>query len=346
MRSKVVRWALVLTIMIGSLVGLESQGFAAVQNLPPWYSHSWYVTSIDLGRISTLGGSDGVWDTQHCYAANTDNGSYDKAIVLDFGRPIRQSTDTSTYFQGYGTVLKDSGAIVNDDQIVQAAEFFISNWYQASNSCPRLTLGLGTNNSYLCENSPAPCDPAQAGAAWAASVDRLAAWVAAAGMQWQVNVVAADDIEGDGYPPWSCATTTRAFVDGYASGSQTHTRLYDFGDPFTSSNCFTLQDLYYVAWGAPLDYSLPEVYSGCFLGHWTDGSACSPGLEATYGKIAYSGAMTQCAGPDQLPDANCLSAENYVTWSWKQAWNGLWSIQAGTYGFTTLPWVTNIKNET
>lgn len=198
------------------------------------------------------------------------------------------------------------GPTVSDDQIVQIAEFYLSHWFSSSGSCPRLTLALGTNNSYLCANSPAPCDPAAAGQAWAASVDRLQSWVTGNGWGWQITVAAGADFEGDGYPPWSCAAPTRSFIDGYGAGSTSRGRLYDFGDPFTSAACWSEGDVYYAAWGATLDWPLAEVYSPYFLGRWTDGSqGNSPGLEATFGAIHHMGVMTECTGLDQLPDTNC-----------------------------------------
>lgn len=234
---------------------------------PPWYSHAWYLRSDTPGYFNSLGISDGNFDMQYLC-----NGTYSKdaMAILDFGG-IASGIGDGT-FGNYGTVLF-GGSNEPLDHIVGAVESYAQGWYNATSSCPRLNVAVGTNNSTPCGTS-ATCTSG-GGGQWAAAVSAVNAWLVGQGYSWQIEAVAANDIES-----WSTAGRVgpaRAFIDAY--NSQTTETILNFGSAYGcpttgTSGCsygWGQADYQYVSWqGAAWPYPENYVTSGVQANQWAN----------------------------------------------------------------------------
>ena len=110
---------------------------------------------------------------------------------------------------------------------------------------------------------------------WAEMVTGLNAWIRSQGFDQQLQAWGAYDAE----TTWDGADRTRQFVDGFTAYDAFQVPLVDFGDmrqgnplidPDTGQpeQRWTDEDRYYVAWKAPYDVSLPEIYDPNDLWDW------------------------------------------------------------------------------
>lgn len=124
----------------------------------------------------------------------------------------------------------------------------------------------------------------------------LQSWVNSQHYDWQVTVVAADDIEG-GY---DCPGATRQFPNGFNGNNQYRAPMYDYGDATISPSCtngganWTTADFYYVSWALPIAFPFPEAYSSGQVQHWYD-------MEAAQGHVYFTGALATCQGTSGDP---------------------------------------------
>lgn len=335
------RGFLLILLMLSASIALSGSASAThqTQTVSPWYSHSWYISSTDAGRINTLGRNDGPWDGGHSFCNDGSNDSSDKVVVLDFGRPIRLTLG-GPYF-GYGLTMfsgPDSGL----DSAVFLAEQYAAGWYATSGSCARLTLAIGTSNSFLCVGGVQPCDPYQFGSVFKDAVHQVQLWLEQQGYAWQINAVGASDMETYGADGWACAGPTRAFVDGFGANSISYKQLWNFGEAITSPGCWSIQDVYYVSWGAATAYPLPEIYNSNFACHWTDGNCRGYGVERSVGPVLFRGEMTECQNGDPIPYGPCTVAGR-SEYGPGQAWDQLYQ-RGQTYGGQPSMWYsTNIR---
>ncbi len=196
--------------------------------------------------------------------------------VLDFGAPC---FDANTV---YGTQLFNTSSCTTDDQLIPLAQAWLRG-YQSTHgsSTPLALLALGTSNS-------------QTGAATVLGGALSTTQMQASGQAWFTNFVhpvaaalsgaapvvvwGGDDIEhstGSWYGP----SDSKAWVDAYgtaATGSLLSTkrcagndpfRLADYGDNAPSGG-WTNDDVYYVAWGAPVACAVPEIYIPTMAQEW------------------------------------------------------------------------------
>ncbi len=310
------------------------------QNISPWYGHSWYISSTDAARINSLGRGDGTWDRDHAFCdGDNTNDSSDKVAVLDFGRPIRLATSGPYY--GYGLTMF-SGPDTRLDTIVWLTEQYAAGWYATSGGCARLQLALGTSNSYLCSGGVQPCDPNEFGRVLKDAVHQVQLWLNQQNYSWQIQAIAAADMETYGADGWACAGPTRAMVDGFSQNTIGYYTLWDFGEAITSSGCWSIQDVHYVSWGAAPAWPLPEIYNANFACHWTDGSCRGYAVERSVGPVTFRGEMTECQNPDPIPYGPCTVAGR-SEYGPGQAWDQLWQ-RGQTYGSqSSMPYSTNIK---
>ena len=108
---------------------------------------------------------------------------------------------------------------------------------------------------------------------------------------------------------WNTAAASRAWVDGYASAYASPSLYWNYGDaagcpPYGScSNGWTQEDVYYVSWGVPPAYPLPQIYcEACYAGDTHGGQSKEWQRLSLYGYTNHSGhamyllgAMTQWA---------------------------------------------------
>jgi len=92
-------------------------------------------------------------------------------------------------------------------------------------------------------------------------VERVNAWLADRGLSRRVRAFGANDIE----PGWRGPAATRRWIRGYAT--RTRVPYFDFGG---AAGCppyrrclgdWTVEDVWYAAWGSRLAIPLPEMYA-------------------------------------------------------------------------------------
>lgn len=344
--------ASLLIVFVGAAAALvRPRDATANQTIDPAYTHSWYINNLSVDAMYQLAQTDGSWDADPNHCQSADNSSRDKVIVLDWGKSYNLTGYGSPY-NGYGTLLPkhtDAASQVTDATIVYLTEQYADSYFWASGGpggCSQTRIAIGVNNSFLCVNSPSgQCNPYDAGAEWSAAVTDIENWLQARGLTSRVNIRAAADFEtygdSDGQG-WQCANVSRPFMDGFAD--QGYNAILDFGDAWTSSGCWSAQDVYYILAGRPNFFGLPEIYNSGQLCTFTTG--CYSGIERDVAPVAFKGQMTQCTGPDVLPHADCPNTAG-GNWAPYQSWNALWNTQQQSFPGvqTTMPFSTNIRDQ-
>jgi hypothetical protein len=314
--------------------------------------------------------NDGKWDNGHCDSVSTW-----KEVVLDFGQVERNYASNNGSYYGYGANdWAGSSSELQDDTIVWLAEQYANAWYNNTSSCPRLDLELGLNNYRECQ-AFANCSTYQAGQAWADAVQQVNLWLHnhSPAEDWQITVNAADDIETQNQG-WDCAgvagsggSLTKGFVSGFVNETSTHGayKFLNYGNPFSSSGCWSAQDIHWVSWDAgPPNFPLPEIYYDYLACEWTvvgscpivDGDSGGPvpsshqwGLEDSFagGAMFFWGEMTECQGADPLPYPTCLVKQNSTTTTTDLspgiAWQRLWNREQYCCPQAYMDYSTNIK---
>lgn len=271
-------------------------------------------------------------------------------VVLDFGRPIKLYGDGFAY-HGYGTYLintyqgylTDAGIAYRVEQY--AAQYFWNSG--GSSGCPYTRIAIGTSNSFLCDNSPVGyCSAYDAGWQWSQVVTDVQNWLVAQGFSGRLGVRGADDIETFGDDPggegFHCAGDSTDFMNGFADNPGANATL-DFGDAWTSYGCWTVQQVRYVTTGRANFFGLPEVYTSCQLGAYTNGTCGTTALESVTGAIEVKGQMTECGQADVVPQTDCGPND----FGPRQSWQNLWAKQLLYFGPggqpSGMPFSTNIK---
>jgi hypothetical protein len=288
----------------------------------PLTATSYYMDTVDSATLYGLG----------CLLGQRDlglAGTQDSIVVLDFGKPVEQSGT-------YGVSLF-SFSFASTSQIGAAAQNYIQGYWDCSgnDTTSQLRLALGTSNYGSQVTS-------QHGAAWAQMVNGVGNWLISTGYATQVKVAGANDMELS----WNSPTVTRAWMDGYDSINDW--RHYDYGaaegcppygDCGTSSHPeWTSEDVWYLAWGAPPAYSLPEIYltSGGNAQQWYNLSlygSLNHGIAMTI-----DGALTQYQACQQR---GCIPA---VANTPEQGWTQLWTaLHNDSRTAQDLPWSADIK---
>ena len=187
-------------------------------------------------------------------------------VVLDFGQPRYQNST-------FGTLLYDDVTFATLSQISTAAKGFLNGYWDCSYAGGFLTLALGTSNYFGATGYGH-------GQAWSQLVNDLGAWIPAPPVSYASKeaIAGANDIEMS----WNTVGNTRAWVNGYDSINKYP--YYDYGScdgcafamypnacpNWAPSNYWTIEDVYYVAWGASPANPLPEIYlpNGANAGQW------------------------------------------------------------------------------
>ena len=300
--------------------------------LPPAATMSRYMSTINTTTLYNAG----------CAQASA---SQSGIVVLDFGAP-RAVSGT------YGTRLFGVGGFASTAQVASAAQAWLQGYWNCAPSYAQVTLAIGTTN---CGNGSGPnvCNAggdnitSAHGQAWAQMVNDVNAWITSNSYNAKLNAAGANDME----PGWDSPGETRAWVDGYFSLPITQTfALYNYGscDSCPYYNCTTcmppngwsLDDIWYVSWGATGAYPLPEIYltSGANADQWYRMGVYA---FANHGNsMNFQGAFTQWqACQDVGPDA-CPYTGNTPSAGWTQLFNAL---NADTRTAQPLKWSTDIS---
>ena len=255
------------SIAIQSVIDSKPVAVAEVKASGPTFSRSWYIESTAataMGDMQTLAQHDVQWtmNSHQC-----DGKHYASFVLLDFGEP-------HTLNGVYGTFTVNTNVFWSDSDIAAAAQYYLLDWHAVSSTC-RLRLAVGLNNHHQCAYNGAACRIPEVGIRWAEMVNSLNTWIRSQGYDQQLQAWGAYDAE----TTWDGADRTRQFVDGFTAHDAFHVPLVDFGDmrqgdPLVDPDTgqpeqrWTDEDRYYMAWKAPYDVSLPEIYDPNDLWDW------------------------------------------------------------------------------
>jgi hypothetical protein len=264
-------------------------------------------------------------------------GAQDNVVILAFGQPWFQNNT-------YGTQMWKVGGgtqFISTTQIADAAQQFGKGYWVCvgSDTGSQLHLAIGTSNygGHVTYNH---------GQAWAQMVNAVGAWLNTNGYSSQVKIRGASNMELD----WNSPSTTRAWIDGYASAYQYP--LYNFGDAagcpspaYPNWNCgtsaypeWTSEDVWYISWGAPPAYPLPQIYTtdGVQAGQWYYLSLYS--YTNHNGRMTIQGSLTQYQACQQR--GGCSGTNNAPNQGWLQLWDAL---NSDTRTAQSLRWSTDMK---
>jgi hypothetical protein len=247
-------------------------------------------------------------------------------IVLYFGRPAYRNGT-------YGTILY-SNAFAPISAIEQAAKAFLAGYWACSPPSAGIRLVIGTSN-YGGSVTYAH------GSQWAQLVTRVNSWISSPPSYASKETAAGgSDMELG----WNTASVTRAWANGYVSVYQWP--YYNYGDcsgcpskthpTWRPDNNWTQEDVWYVSWGAPPAWPLPEIYNSTMAGQWQYMSLYS--YTHHDGRMIVKGAMTQRQACQDLGSA-CPGTNNTPAQGWSQLWDAL-NSDARTA--QSLDWSTDI----
>jgi hypothetical protein len=305
---------------------------ARANGIPPAATMSRYMSTVNATTLYNEGCAQG-------------NANQSGIVVLDFGAP-RVLTGT------YGTRLFGVGGFASTAQIGSAAQQWLQGYWNCAASYAQVTLAIGTSNcgngsgSSVC-NAGGDNITSAHGQAWAQMVRDVNTWITSNSYNSKLSAAGANDME----PGWDSPSETRVWVNGYFSLPITQTfALYNYGScdscPYynclscTPPNGWSLDDIWYVSWGATGAYPLPEIYltSGANADQWY-----RMGVYAytNHGNsMNFQGAFTQWqACQDVGPDA-CPYTDNTPSQGWTQLFNAL---NADTRTTQPLKWSTDIS---
>ena len=303
------------------VVGFDAMAFRPLHT-------AWLTTHLPVLLSGASATSGAPRDTISRYMSTTDprrlydmgcgagRRAEDGIVLLDFGQAWQNETDGR---QGTRLFLYDGNEPFRDTaQIAEAARQFVRGYWSCAARTTFLRLGVGTNNFRGATG-------AAHGAAWGQMLSELASWLASQPeLAAQTLFFGANDIE----PSWNSAALTRAWVNGYASA--TSRGLYNYGScdgcPFwrapasTPSNGWTVEDVWYVSWGARPAVAVPEIYleNGWNADQWYRISLY--GALAHGEKVEYRSLLTQrraCVG------RGCNGTANTPAQAWQQLQDAL-----------------------
>ena len=291
------RVALVVALTVAMCLVVGGDQVAHAQAAPA-STTSRYMATVDGATLYNEGCAQGQ---------AADNG----IAILDFGQPWAQDGT-------YGTILFDAGGtFASTADIEFAVERFLSGYWVCSPSSTFLRLGIGTSN-YRGATGAAH------GQAWASLVDAVGNWInLPPSYASQEAARGATDLEMG----WNNADASRGWAEGYAG--VTSTPYYDYGDcegcptggtvlgipGWTINNGWTQEDVWYVSYGVPAAYPLPEIYltSGVNAAQWQRLSLYAFANHG--GPIYFLGALTQfqaCLAGGGCPGANNLPGNGWA----------------------------------
>lgn len=302
----------------------------------PRSTYSYYMMSIDPSANFNLGCELGLSDL------NTP-GIQDSLVLLDYGSPKKVNGVLGA------SLLLISG-FASTAQIAVAAENFGWGYYVCSGDDMQshLRIGIGTTNFATSSN---PAVTFEHGQAWAGMVNDVGAWLALKttnSIMQQVDVVGANDIELS----WNYYANSRDWLDGYDSANGY--ALYNFGAlpgcPWLArpgSQCgsypyvWSKEQVWYVIYGAPPVYSLPEIYrvDGINAEQWYLMSVYA--YETHGAPVGFVGALstyTAC-----LQAGGCGTGSGAINNTPKQSWTQLYNLLNGDVRTAQgLRWVSDM----
>lgn len=296
---------------------------------------SWYMNTSNPSGLPTDAYNMGC--TLGTHDKNT-SGTQDNVVVLLFGQP--------GYSGGYGTYVWGSRGggpyqFLSTSLIANTMEQFGKGYYicTGSDTSSQLYLAAGVNNygSYVTNAH---------GSAWATMTTTISPWITNNNYASQVKIRAAADIE----PDFGSATNAIAWVNGYNANYGSGLWLYNVGaasgcpitgTPTASSPCnnyWTVDNVWYVSWGATPFYVIPEIYNtvGANAEQWYRISLYSALYKG--GKISFPGTLTQYQACQQM--GGCSGVDNTPPQGWTQLFNSVGSDSRTV--LSSIRWSTDI----
>jgi hypothetical protein len=268
----------------------------------PGTATSIYVTRLDAGHLKHLGCDLGR-------AAIRSRRLRDLLVVLDFGRPTGRKRSEGTRAWG--------GRFHTTDQIQGAAQAYGDGFLRCTVRVPdaRIRVAIGTSNygRHVTFSH---------GKAWALMVNEANQWALERGAAARLDFAGANDIELG----WNGPVRARRWVAGYDSVA--HSPYYDYGDAAgcpPAGRClgaWSVEDVWWVSWGAPSAFPLPEIYSptGINATQWQFLSLYSYLRHGSAMRIA--GPLSQRVACRQSRDS-CRGTNNSPGRAWSLLWGAL-----------------------
>jgi hypothetical protein len=178
----------------------------------------------------------------------------DAIVVLDFGRPVRRGRRHSDPWQGV-SLFRRRGFIPLS-AVLKASERYARGVWTCSRGHHdiHLRIAIGTTNW-------GPHVSFHHGRAWAAIVNLANDWAVERGYHGKLDFAGANDIELS----WNGPRVTRGWVRGYESVARHPYYNYGSADACPPrgkcAGAWTLEDVWWVSWGAPHAWPLPEIYT-------------------------------------------------------------------------------------
>lgn len=303
------------------------------------YTTSWYMSTVDINTTYRMGCELGTRDAGLA-------GPQSNMLVLDFGGPRRLSSGE------YGARLFITAKYVGVSAIARAVEEFGRGYYNCTgaDNASNLVIGIGTNNYVWpdCADDNT-CSIYQItyahGRAWAEMVNTVNQWFVDNGYSSQVMAAGANDIELG----WNDYEPTVDWLNGYDSVN--YYEMINFGAipgcPSTTAltQCgtypylWTREEVWYVIWGSPPVYPVPEIYaaSGINARQWYQMSLYS--LQYHGVPIIFRGLMTQMQACQQQNSCQGTT-DNTPQEGWTQLMD-LVNSNVNTAHY--INWVTDIR---
>jgi hypothetical protein len=268
----------------------------------PSAAFSQYVKTTKSARLSRMGCAEG----KRLRGSSDPEGAI---VVLAFGRPTQKGKGRG---HDWGASLFRRGFHPTSD-IRAAAQAYGRGARECmgeASASAHLTVAIGTSNF-------GPGVSYWHGRAWANMVNQANDWAMQKGYSEQVRFAGANDIELS----WGGPRRSRAWVRGYDSVARWP--YYDYGDAAACpprGDChgaWTVEDVWYVAWGARSARPLPEIYtpSGIMAEQWYRLSLYSVRKHGSHMWIA--GVMSQRTACRQSRDP-CRGMNNTPAKAWHQ----------------------------
>ena len=275
----------------------------------PLASTSYYLPTTDPTFLYNLGCEHGRRDLLL-------PGTQDSVIVLDFSYPVLDPVF------GFGAALFEDNPYEHPtdpasiDQITDGVKGFAQGYYNCSGADTQsnLVIGVGTNNKPNSIDTPQKAEAH--GATWGQMVSMINNWAVNLGIFHQVQTYGASDMEVS----WNTPEWTRAWIKGFESAGSN--LLIHFGDaagcPYEDNphwSCgpyWTVEDVWYIAWGAPSAIPLPLIYltNGVHAKQWASLSQYS--LSQHGYRMDFSGVFTQYYYCQQFKDKPWSTCEGYL----------------------------------
>lgn len=328
-----------MALVLASSAAVWTEG-AVQANSYPGYTPSNYIQNVDAGSFWNAG----------CATAqliNSGQRANNEIVVLDFGQPYLSGGQYGVYTWVPNIFLTTTDVLV-----------LTENWTGGFVTCTgsshvTLALGVNTDSKYVGTSTSSPF-----GTAWASLINAANTYIASVGQHAYINEIdAAIDVESQNTPSlWADDAALYSFAKAYGAG--TSFKYYYFGDALGCSwsgyrtgvggTCnasdfnasgkatlwFTQDDPWWLSWGAPPAYPLPQIYNNTMALEWM--------YISEYGKYVqgrqpvFSGAMTENAACNYKGISGCVTPPV----GWGYLYN---TLSSGPVPQTNINWSTDIN---